>query len=304
MNLGVRNREGKIMKDLRREEIIYGLVLAVAFIAIFLCVKAYGAEYRFTTISVPDSAHTMSFGINDLGDVVGAFIERQFEPAQGFLYSDGQYYELATAGATNLTPFGINGSGLIAGTLVNQGQFAFLMTDVSTTILDQAVRADAVNNRAVAVGYQSTPQFNQLAYSYEDGKYSQLVTPVDVPGILGSAATGINDKGDIVGYWFTDVDGVNVKITGFVRKAGKLNPIDLIPLGINTDGAIVGLSGAGNDGAILEDGVVTLIKVPGADYTQVHGINNKGTLVGYYVKAGINYGFVGKKVATDKRVRP
>ena len=56
----------------------------------------------------------------------------------------------------------------------------------------------------------------------------------------------------------------------------------------------------------LRDGIVTLIKYPGADYTQVHGINNKGHIVGYYLKAGQYYGFIGKpivKVANgNKRV--
>ena len=36
--------------------------------------------------------------------------------------------------------------------------------------------------------------------------------------------------------------------------------------------------------------------LPGADYTQVHGINAKGHIVGYYIKAGQNYGFIGKPV--------
>jgi hypothetical protein len=142
------------------------------------------------------------------------------------------------------------------------------------------------------VGYRSAPKFEQSAYQWRAGNYLQLVNP-DLPGILGSAATGVNDRGDVVGYWFKDAgDGINVKIQGFVIKAGKLFYVDLIPLGINSAGVIVGLSGAGNDGAILVDGVVTLIKYPGSAYTQVHGINNKGQLVGHYVEAGQTRGFI------------
>ena len=41
---------------------------------------------------------------------------------------------------------------------------------------------------------------------------------------------------------------------------------------------------------------VSVVNVPGADYTQVHGINNKGVIVGYYIKAGVTYGFYGKPI--------
>ena len=267
------------------------------FLAVLLGVSHaadIAAKYRFQTLSVPDARHTISYGINDLGDVVGVSIDCDFCQPQAFLFSDNQYYDLAVAGASHLTPFGINKAGLIACTLsVGGRQQACLMDDTQTIVLDQAIRADSVNNHGAAVGYLSTSTFNQLAYKWKDGVYKTLAMPT---GILGSAATGIAGNGDIVGYWFTDVDGVNVKIQGFVRKKGVLNPIDIIPLGVNAHGVIVGLAGAGNDGAVLQDGVVTLIKVPGADYTQVHGINAKGHIVGYYIKAGQNYGFIGKPV--------
>ena len=36
------------------------------------------AEYRFQTLSVPDDRHTISYGINNLGDVVGVSIDCDF----------------------------------------------------------------------------------------------------------------------------------------------------------------------------------------------------------------------------------
>ena len=147
----------------------------------------------------------------------------------------------------------------------------------------------------MVVGYQESGAINQLAYIWRDGQYRQPVTTKEVPGILGSAATGINGRGEVVGYYFFNTPTGQI-VQGFVRRAGNLAPVDLIPLGINNVGQIVGLSGAGNDGAVLEDGIVTLIKYPGADYTQVHGINNKGYIVGYYLKAGQYYGFIGKPI--------
>jgi probable HAF family extracellular repeat protein len=257
--------------------------------------RLFGAEYDFKTIAVPQAVMTFAYGINDLGDVVGVSADDYYGyTAKPFLFSDGQYSELGVAGARTMAAFGINKHGVIVGILsgATLGQHGFIMDEANTTLLDG--RADSVNNNpdTVLVGYRATEKFGQAAYLWRAGNYLNLVNP-DLPGILGSAATGINDKGDVVGYWFTDNGACCLKTQGWVIKAGNLAFTgDLIPLGINSDGLIVGLAGAGNDGAILENGVVTLIKYPGADYTQIHGINNKGVLVGYYLKAGQNYGFV------------
>lgn len=269
------------------------------FLLLIWSSRLIAADYIFQPVRMPDAMHTQPMGINDLGDVVGVYGDCDLCQPQAFLFSDGQYYEIGVEGALRMTPFGINKDGVIAGTLINNGQFAFLMDEQQTTILDQAVRADAINKNKAVVGYQSTATLNQQAYKWKAGAYLPLVTPAEVPGMLGSAATGINDRGDIVGYWFTDVDGINVKIQGFFKEVvtGKLNPIPIIPLGINVDGVIVGLSGAGNDGAVLKDGVVTLIKYPGSAYTQVHGINNKGALVGYHITAGQLVGFIARPFA-------
>ena len=114
------------------------------FLAVLLGVSHaadIAAKYRFQTLSVPDARHTISYGINDLGDVVGVSIDCDFCQPQAFLFSDNQYYDLAVAGASHLTPFGINKAGLIACTLsVGGRQQACLMDDTQTIVLDQAIR--------------------------------------------------------------------------------------------------------------------------------------------------------------------
>jgi uncharacterized membrane protein len=282
------------------ERVGKGLIILPALIAgLLIYVSAFGAEYIYKPIKMPEAQHTQPHGINDLGDVVGVYADCEFCDVLPFLFSDGQYFELGVAGARRVMPFGINKHGVIAGSLVNGDQHAFIMDEAQTTILDGAVRADAINNNpdSVVVGYRSTQKFNQAAYLWRAGNYMALINP-DQPGVIASAATGINDRGDVVGYWATDVDGVNVKVQGFVIKKGKLTFIDdLLPLGINDDGVIVGMSGAGNDGAVLENGVVTLIKYPGAAFTQAYGINKEGTIVGYYIEAGQQRGFTATPVA-------
>ncbi len=284
------------------------IVLSSLFLLLIWSSCLIAADYQFKTIAVPDARHTMSFGINDLGDVVGVTSDCDFCQAGAFLFSDGKYYDLAVYGALQTTPFGINRDGTIAGTFIGGGnQLAFLMDTQKTTVLDQAVRADALNNRGVAVGYRMVgaidPRY-EYGYIWQNGQYIQPVTTAEVPGILGSALTGVNDRGDTVGYyWYNTASGQVTQ--GFMRNvAGELTPLNILPLGINRWGQIVGLSGAGNDGAFRDEfGVVQLIKAPGADYTQVHGINNVGHLVGYYVKAGQHFGFVAIETPLSKAKR-
>jgi uncharacterized membrane protein len=276
-------------------EVIFGFILGMA-----LWGFAHGADYIYQPIRVPEARHTQPMGINDLGDVVGVSSDCDFGcKAQGFLFSDGQYYEIGVENVSSFTPMGINQHGVISGTI--SGQYGFVMDDAQTTILEGAARADSLNNNpdTVVVGYRTTQKFNQAAYLWRAGNYVQLVNP-DLPGVIASAATGINDRGDVVGYWSTDAgDGIHVKIQGFViRASGRLEFIPIIPLGINSAGVIVGMDGAGNDGAVLENGVVTLLTYPGADYTQVHGINNDGVIVGYSVSAGRRSGFTATTFAT------
>lgn len=252
-------------------------------------------DYKFQTIAVPEARHTITYGLSDLGDVVGVFADCDFCPSLPFIFSDGNYSELGVAGA-RIAPLGINRDGQIAGQLVTEtDSFGFIMDQAETTILDQANRVDGINNKGVVVGLQvGTPG----GFVWRNGVYRA----VTLGGLNGysSAATGINNRGDIVGYYWIGAD----KPVGFVHKGseGSFTPLtEIIPLGINRDGVIVGYTGPGNDGAVLENGIIQLIKYPGADYTQVHGINNKGHLVGYYVKAGQYFGFIAEPVSPNKR---
>lgn len=279
--------------------------LTTAFLLLIWSSCLIAAEYDYKRVDVPGAAHSLPFGLNDVGDIVGSFYEVSlFGGSKPYLYSDGQYYDIGVAGAASVQPFSLNKLGIIAGTFTNRGQFGFLQDDVNTTVLSDATRAEGVNIHGAAVGYLSTQDYNQFAYKYKNGVYKPVIGPDEISGMLGSAATGINDRGDIVGYYFYDNATGQQLIQGFVRKAGVLYPLAITPLGINNDGVIVGFSGAGYDAAVLEDGIVTLIKYPGADHTQVNGINNKGHIVGFYMQAGVYHGFIGKPVPLAKAGKP
>jgi uncharacterized membrane protein len=82
--------------------------------------------------------------------------------------------------------------------------------------------------------------------------YFETIT-IPVAGATGGQATGINEHGDIVGWYYT--------------------------------------GGATAHGYCIADGVFSTIDYSGADSTVVNGINNNGDLVGYYRDADGLHGF-------------
>jgi uncharacterized membrane protein len=70
----------------------------------------------FTTIDVPGATLTAVFGLNDLGDVVGSYIDAD-RARHGFLLSGGNYttIDVDVPNATNNYATGINDAGQISG---------------------------------------------------------------------------------------------------------------------------------------------------------------------------------------------
>jgi probable HAF family extracellular repeat protein len=279
-------------------------VLALVLWLFLLLDAAIGAQYNFTDVKVPGARFTIAHGINDLGDVVGHFSLDDFSPIQGFIYSDGQYFDIDIPDAFAVVPFGISRSGVTVGSFNDGGrQAAFVMDDDKITILD-VPRADGVNSRGTVVGYRTVGAINQQAYSWKQGVFTAIATPDDFPGSVGSAATGINDREHVVGYYFFDAGDCCHEIHGFIKRGKKVVTFDsplgaTFPLGINNKGEIVGF--AGDVSFVFSKGEFTEINVPDACCTSVRGINNKGQIVGYYIKGGEGIGFIGSPVKAAGR---
>jgi probable HAF family extracellular repeat protein len=88
------------------------------------------------------------------------------------------------------------------------------------------------------------------------GAFALTFTTVDVPGALHTQARGINERGQIVGFYSDAATGLR-------------------------------------HGFLWEEGELTTIDVPGARATEASGINNRGQIVGFYTDAGgQRHGFV------------
>jgi uncharacterized membrane protein len=169
----------------------------------------------------------------------------------------------------------------------HRGQFTTV--DVPGAALTQPL---GINNQGVIVGayIEAVPGSDPYAY-YETGRLRRFmmrrgkVTPIDFPGGLGTKVSGINDRGQMVGYYDTE-DARR----GFTLRNGRFTKIDLpgslftLPSGNDNRGRIVGgyldPNGVNGRGFLWENGRYTTIVAPGERTdTIAFDINDRGDIV-------------------------
>jgi probable HAF family extracellular repeat protein len=126
-------------------------------------------------------------------------------------------------------------------------------------------------------------------------------TAIDAPGVMhSSAATGINNASQIVGYYdmkhgfldtgvnFTtiDVPGSNYTFPFGISRAGKFVEI------VGFFGAIFCEPKKPTHGFLYNGGNFQTIDVPGATQTCAYGINNAGQIVGRFSDTTGTHGFL------------
>src|SRR5258708_979543 len=140
----------------------------------------------------------------------------------------------------------------------------------------------------VVLGVASRPA---LAQSYS-------LRTVDFPGDAFTFVYGINNAGQVVGGYNTQLRGGHDH--GYLLTGNQLTTIDFPGAtdtdlsGINDSGQIVGAyivdgSGVGSKGFLFSGGQFTLIVFPGAQFTIPVAINNAGEVVGYYFAGGVGF---------------
>jgi hypothetical protein len=125
-------------------------------------------------------------------------------------------------------------------------------------------------------------------------KKTYTYTPVIIPGSVSNTVSGINDSGAMLGGWYD----ANFTEHGYVFQSGTLTTFDdpdavngTIPAGINASGEIVGIYLDANYGAhgftyVPSTGVFTSVDMPGANGTELLGIDSKGVAFG--VASGVD----------------
>jgi len=226
----------------------------------------------YSRIDYPGGFNTIASGINASSQVVGTYTDTPncgncYGNTHSFLLSNGTYSTLPEApgsitGTTRAAS--INTSGQIVGQYTDTcfcKQRGFLLTrGVFTTIDDPGFfssAAQAINDSGQIVGYGQPGFGTGSAHGYllSGGAFAALDDPL-VPqpesGYVGTIPTGINNVGDIVGYY----EAPALQMHGFLLSAGVWTTVDdpnsqagksgIVGPGINSAKQIVGSYTASN----------------------------------------------------------
>ena len=151
--------------------------------------------------------------------------------------------------------------------------------------------------RSRRIMYSAKPCFRPRLEALEDRTVpSYVFQTIDDPlGVFAETASGINARGQVVG-WYADA---KFNFHGFLLSGGRYTNIDVpgapgtFAAGINDRGQIVGsyldAHGFGVHGFLLSGGQYTTLDDPAAsEGTEPRGINNEGEIVGGYLDADCN----------------
>ncbi len=169
------------------------------------------------------TASETAFGINDAGLIVGQFTDNATDTTPGFLFNGAAFTILnpvASAIVTNAQ--GINNNGLVTGFYsvdgVHQHGFFYDSTtgqftlppdpNVPNLVLTQFL---GINDGGLAVGYYQLPDGSQHGFLFDTAahSYSFLDEPnAAVNGFSITQITGVNDAGEIAGFYVDAATGV------------------------------------------------------------------------------------------------
>jgi probable HAF family extracellular repeat protein len=254
--------------------------------------------------SVPGT--TQAFGINDLGQIVGAYTDQPGDEGSrhqhAFLFSDGQFSSFDVEDSQLTVAYGINNAGDIVGSYARNGDHqpthGFLRRGGFSTIhVDGAFFTDSfgINNGGAVVGQFGGDSVVDpepyRGYRLQGGSF----TFIDFPDSQGQTVPwDINDAGTAVG-WAPDRSGYHM----FLWTDGQLTAFDYpdayatLGYGINNAGKVVGFYSRADlsQGGFVRSpaGQFKPFDCEGTTGTQLYDISNNGAMVGTYPIAGGPY---------------
>jgi len=276
-------------------------------------------SYHFKTLNDnADPTFNQLLGINNNGVIAGYFGSGAAgHPNKGYTlnpqYKQHDYKNENFPGSVQTQVTAINNKGYTAGFWVdgNGNNFGFVRWHgVFTSYRDPNTGTGTVNqllglnDKGVAVGFYTDGKGINHGYklTLNNGHFTELVPP----GGKNVTATGINNNGDIVGF-FTASNGA---VVSFLRKDEHYSEFDFphstntSAFGVNQYDQIVGVyvdSANKMHGFLLSSPLHNAkwrsIDDPnGVGTTTINGLNDKGQLVGFYVDgAGNTDGFLAIK---------
>ena len=245
---------------------ILGVLLVLTFVAVGLAAAPL-LTFKFTDVHANKTAlETDTYGVNNAGVIVGDYVDSK-SVQHGMILAGTKLTTVdnkscaAISGAGGISFYGVNSAGAAAGWCTS-----------SKTGLD-------------------------TGFVYSKGKF----TPVNFPKSKGTQATGINDKGWVVGLYLDSASASH----GFVKVGTKYTGIDVkgetntVAWGVNNKGQITvyATNSAGDFDSFLVTGKtfknINNPKAKGGLGTVVHTPSNVGDIDGtYYNSAGTEMGWL------------
>lgn len=255
--------------------------------------------YSFRTVNFPGDTFTQLLGINDSNAIAGYHGSGATgHPNQGFrLTLPNTFTSENVPGSVQTQVIGINNIGTTAGFYINSGganqgfvrgtggifkTVDFPGTGQSKPPVNQLL---GLNNTNTYAGYyaDATGNFHGYIYALNGGVFLVFT----IPGATSAQATGVNDAGQICGFFVAG--GVT---QGFVLNGGTFTKLkapgatSTSAFGLNKNGQVVGTytdTSGGVHGFVYKGGSFQSVDDPsGIGATIINGINDKGVIVGFY----------------------
>lgn len=203
----------------------------------------------FTNVNGPGSTFTQILGLNDHGEAVG-FYTAASGATTGFTYSSGTVTTLTVPSSWNasaVTATGINNSGVIVGFFVNCSGCDSGFIDIGgkfttpTDTLGTNPMFFGINNIGEIVGTDTAADGSSegFIYNMDTNTWTKVIDPNEQTtansfGISGTTLNGINDFGQLVGFYAGPkgaVDGLLVNTTPEPASLGLLSIASLLAVG-------------------------------------------------------------------------
>ena len=171
-------------------------------------VKGFFYDGTFTTIDFPGATRTEALGINERGQVVGAY---STDATHGFLYSEGTFFAIDVPGSRATFVFDINSSGDLVGVYDDDSRrhgFVYrhgVYEEVSVPGSNETIPT-SINEAGEVAGYTTDSGGKTVGFIFSHGAFVFL----DLPEANRSTRIfRVNARGQVVG----DID---LGIRGFV----------------------------------------------------------------------------------------
>jgi serralysin len=253
-------------------------------------------------IDYPGAVDTATFGMNDVGVVVG-LVGLPGSPnslQSGFVFDGSTYSLIQPPSSTASTAGDINDKGVIVGSY-SPGVHGYILNNGVITTVDypggRNTNLNGINNHDVVAGTYVDSDHKRRGFIFNGADFIS----VNYPGAIETFVEGISDSGLVVG---TYSDGSSSE-RGFLYDGSAYRSIEVpgatrtIPHGVNSDGAIVGtyfaqgISGA--QGFLFDGFEYRTVNHPNSPHTtNLTDITNDWQILGTYQTldgSGPHHGF-------------